>query len=59
AEASVLVGVATAHRPEAFEACRFLIDQLKVQVPIWKQEHLTDGQVHWIEGNEPPEATVT
>ena len=59
AEASVLVGVATAHRPEAFEACRFLIDRLKVQVPIWKQEHLTDGEMHWIEGNEPPETTVT
>ena len=59
AEASVLVGVATGHRPEAFEACRFLIDQLKVQVPIWKQEHLTDGQVNWIEGNDPPEITAT
>ncbi|MCY3615642.1 MAG: molybdenum cofactor biosynthesis protein MoaE [Bacteroidetes bacterium] len=58
-EASVLVGVATAHRPEAFEACRFLTDQLKVQVPIWKQEHLTDGQVNWVEGNEPPETTAT
>ena len=58
-EASVLVGVATAHRPEAFEACRFLIDRLKVQVPIWKQEHLTHGQVNWIEGNEPPETTAT
>ncbi|MDE2827659.1 MAG: molybdenum cofactor biosynthesis protein MoaE [Bacteroidota bacterium] len=58
-EASVLVGVATGHRPEGFEACRFLIDRLKVQVPIWKQEHLTDGQVNWIEGNEPPETTVT
>ena len=58
-EASVLVGVATAHRPEAFEACRFLIDRLKVQVPIWKQEYLTDGQVNWVEGNEPPETTVT
>ncbi len=59
AEASVLVGVATPHRPEAFDACRFLIDRLKVQIPIWKQEHLTDGQVHWIEGSEPPETTVT
>ena len=58
-EASVLVGIATAHRPEAFEACRFLIDQLKVQVPIWKQEHLTDGQVNWVEGNEPPETTAS
>ncbi len=52
-EASVLVGVATAHRAEAFAACRFLIDQLKVQVPIWKQERLTDGQKVWVEGNHP------
>ncbi len=53
AEASVLVGVATAHRAEAFVACRFLIDQLKAQVPIWKQERLTDGQKVWVEGNYP------
>ena len=52
-EASVLVGVSTAHRAEAFVACRFLIDQLKVQVPIWKQERLTDGQKVWVEGNYP------
>ncbi len=53
AEASVLVGVATAHRAEAFVACRFLIDQLKAQVPIWKQERLTDGQKVWMEDNHP------
>ena len=52
-EASVLVGVATAHRAEAFAACRFLIDRLKVQVPIWKQERLTDGQKMWVEENHP------
>ncbi len=52
-EASVLVGAATAHRAEAFAACRFLIDRLKVQVPIWKQERLTDGQKMWVEENHP------
>ncbi len=38
-EASVVVGVATAHRGDAFEACRWLIDTLKETVPIWKTEH--------------------
>ncbi len=38
-EASVVVGVACAHRAEAFEACRWLIDTLKADVPIWKTEH--------------------
>ena len=55
AEASVLVGVATPHRQEAFEACRFLIDQLKVQVPIWKQEELADGRRIWVQGGECPD----
>lgn len=53
-EASVLVGVATAHRADAFGACRFLIDTLKIQVPIWKQEERSDGR-HWIQGSKLPE----
>jgi len=58
-EASVVIGVATSHRPEAFEACRFLIDQLKIQVPIWKHETYTDGTASWIEGTHPPEPHVS
>lgn len=54
AEASVIIGVATPHRAEAFAATRFLIDTLKRQVPIWKREVLTDGHEEWIEGDEPP-----
>lgn len=42
-EASVVVVVASAHRGPAFEACRFLMDRLKNEVPIWKQELLADG----------------
>ncbi len=53
-ESSVFVGVATPHRNEAFEACRFLIDQVKVQVPIWKQEKRSDGKDVWVEGSEIP-----
>ncbi|SHK46329.1 molybdenum cofactor biosynthesis protein MoaE [Rhodothermus profundi] len=52
-EISVLVGVATPHRAEAFAACRFLIDTLKRQVPIWKRETLSDGQNIWVEEGIP------
>ena len=54
AEASVVVGVATPHRADAFEACRFLIDALKQQVPIWKREVYADGETEWVEGPTPP-----
>ncbi len=54
AEASVVVGVATPHRADAFAACRFLIDTLKQQVPIWKREIYADGSTEWVEGPTPP-----
>jgi molybdopterin synthase catalytic subunit len=46
-EASVVIAVSSAHRAEAFEACRFLIDELKRVVPIWKREYFEDGDVEW------------
>ncbi len=55
AEASVIIGVSTPHRVDAFEACRFLIDRLKVQVPIWKKEHYSDGTTEWVQGSTSPE----
>lgn len=48
-EASVAVAVASPHRAQALEACRFAIDTLKRTVPIWKQEHFEGGAI-WIEG---------
>jgi molybdopterin synthase catalytic subunit len=54
AEASVIIGVATPHRAEAFTATRYLIDTLKQQVPIWKREVYTDGETEWVEGDRPP-----
>ena len=48
-EASVIIVVATPHRAEAFEACRFIIDTLKTRVPIWKKEVATNGE-EWVEG---------
>ncbi len=53
-ETSVLVAVASAHRGAAFEACRWLIDTLKQQVPIWKKETFVDGAV-WADGEPFPE----
>ena len=47
-EASVIVGVAAAHRAEAFAAARYLIDTLKQHVPIWKAEHFADGTAEWV-----------
>ena len=48
-EASVIVVVATPHRSEAFDACRYIIDTLKTTVPIWKKEVATNGE-EWVEG---------
>ena len=47
-ELAVWVGVAADHRAAAFEACRWLIDSLKEEVPIWKLEHYTDHTEEWI-----------
>ena len=46
-EASVVIAVSSAHRDEAFQACRFLIDRLKQVVPIWKREFFEDGAIEW------------
>lgn len=50
-EISVMIAVSAPHRAAAFEACRYIIDTLKVTVPIWKKEFCTDGET-WIEGPE-------
>jgi len=47
-DAAVIVAIATAHRAEAFEACRALIDRLKERVPIWKHQVFTDGSEEWV-----------
>lgn len=49
-ETSVVIAVASPHRRAAFEACEWLIKELKRRVPIWKKEVYADGEV-WIEGD--------
>ena len=48
AELAVWVGVTAAHRDAAFAACRFIIDEVKSRVPIWKHERYADGEVTWL-----------
>lgn len=49
-EVSVAVALSTPHRAEAFEACRYAIDRIKRDVPIWKRETLTGGKRLWVTG---------
>lgn len=48
AEASVAIAVSTPHRADSFEAGRYLIDELKVRVPVWKKENWDDGTTEWV-----------
>jgi molybdopterin synthase catalytic subunit len=47
-ELAVWVGVSAAHRHEAFLACRYIIDEIKHRLPIWKKEHYVDGDSGWV-----------
>ncbi len=46
-ETAVLIKVASAHRDEAYQASRFLIEEIKHQVPVWKKEYFADGTTEW------------
>ncbi|MCN4145161.1 MAG: molybdenum cofactor biosynthesis protein MoaE [Thiohalomonas sp.] len=50
-EPIVLVAVWTAHRKQAFEACREIMEDLKSKAPFWKKEQLNDAQDRWVEKN--------
>ncbi len=47
-DVAVWVGVSATHRDEAFAACRYIIDRVKTEVPIWKKEHYADGEAEWV-----------
>ena len=55
-ELAVWVGVTAAHRDAAFAACRFVIDEVKARVPIWKHEAYAEGDAGWLHPRraEPP-----
>lgn len=51
---AVWVGVSAAHRDAAFAACRWIIDEVKARVPIWKHEHYREGDAGWLHPEPPP-----
>jgi adenylyltransferase/sulfurtransferase len=57
-ELAVWVGVSAAHRQEAFAACRYIIDEVKHRVPIWKKEHYEDGDSGWVNCERCAEVAV-
>ena len=47
-EAAVVVGVSSPHRAAAFDACRYIIDEVKQRLPIWKKEYYENGTAEWV-----------
>lgn len=52
-DVAVAIAVGAGHRGEAFEACRYVIEELKRRVPIWKREHYADGTTAWVDPTAP------
>ena len=52
-EVSVVIAVSAPHRAEAFDAARFVIEEIKTRLPIWKRERYLDGEAEWLEGHLP------
>jgi molybdopterin synthase catalytic subunit len=57
-ETAVAIAVASAHREEAFASCRYVIEEAKRRVPIWKREYFADGTVEWV-GSGAVDETVS
>jgi molybdopterin synthase catalytic subunit len=55
---AVWVGVSAAHREEAFRACRYIIDEVKHRLPIWKKEHYVSGDSGWVNCERCAAATL-
>jgi adenylyltransferase/sulfurtransferase len=49
-ETAVIVVATSGHRDEAFKGCRYIIDEVKCRVPIWKKEHYQHGETEWLKG---------
>ena len=52
-EVSVAIAVSSPHRAEAFRAARYVIEEIKKRLPIWKRERYLDGEEEWLEGHLP------
>ena len=54
--ASVMIAIGAPHRQEVYDASRYVIEQIKVRVPIWKKEHYETGESEWLPGHELSES---
>lgn len=55
---SVAVAASSPHRAAAFDACRYVVEELKRRVPVWKREHYADGRRAWVDGRVSPAASA-
>jgi molybdopterin synthase catalytic subunit len=58
-DTAVAIAAGAGHRAEAFEACRYVIEELKSRVPIWKRERYADGSEAWVDPTAPGGTTPT
>jgi molybdopterin synthase catalytic subunit len=59
-EISVAIAVSSPHRAQAYEASRYVIEEIKKRLPVWKREHYSSGHSEWVEGVKPiPKRTAT
>lgn len=58
-ETSVAIAVSSPHRAEAYAASRYVIEEVKKRLPVWKKEHYTDGGELWVQGVTPTPAAPT
>jgi len=52
-EVSVAIAVSSPHRAQAYDASRYVIEEIKKRLPVWKREHYTDGRSEWVAGVQP------
>ena len=52
-EHSVAIAASSPHRAQAYEASRYVIEEIKKRLPVWKKEHYTDGRDEWVQGTTP------
>ena len=53
-DVSIAIAVSTPHRAEAFDACRYVIEEVKKRLAVWKQERYVSGDSEWLDGAIPP-----
>lgn len=56
-DVSVAIAASSPHRAETFDAVRYVIEEIKKRLPIWKKEHYVDGDAQWVVGTRPPVET--